>query len=155
MKLPPDVEEENLLEAQRNEILLGIKKDMKKQLLETWTGGASKVANENVVDFKENVRRLKIRSIRSECISKWKVFWARKKEAEDWKIPSDLITIKRDSLFFSFSGAVKKRVEYSKKVKNESIYHKLVCHDLQDIGSQNSKPSFKAGKKKFAFEKPK
>ena len=38
LKLPPDVEEENRIEAQRNEILLNRKEIMKKQLLETWTG---------------------------------------------------------------------------------------------------------------------
>lgn len=157
MRLPPDVEEENLLEAQRNEMLLSRKQDMKKELIETWTGvpKASNVQTESVLDFKENVKRLKIRSIQQHCINKWKSFWARKKEAEDWTIPSDLITIKRDSSFFSFSGNIKKRVEYSKKTKNESIYHKLICHDLVDIGSLNSRNPTKQGKKKFGFESKK
>lgn len=129
---------------------------MKKQLIETWTGvpKASNLQMENVLDFKENVKRLKIRSIQMHCINKWKTFWAKKKAAEDWTIPSDLVTIKRDSLFFSFSGTQKKRVGYCKNSKNESIYHKLVCHDLVDIANPNSKSNFKPGKKKFAFDKP-
>jgi hypothetical protein len=156
MKLPPDVEEENLLDAQRQELLLSRKEDMKKHLLETWTGvpKALNVQNEKVLDFKENVQRLKIRSIQEHCISKWKTFWKKKKEAEDWTIPSDLITIKRDLSFFSFSGSSKKRLELSKKSKNESIYHKLICHDLVDIEIPGSRNPTKPGKgKKFGFEK--
>ena len=88
------------------------------------------------------------------CINQWKKFWTKKKEAEDWTIPSDLITIKRDLSFFSFSGSTKKRVECSKKIKNESIYHKLICHDLVDIETPGSRNPTKPGKgKKIGFEK--
>lgn len=147
MKTPPDVEEENLLEAQRHEYFFNKKQTMKKQLIETWSGVPRGTIQLGGVDFKDNVKKLRIRSIQKHCITKWISFWAKKKEAEDWTIPSDLITIKRDSSFFSFSGHVKKRVEYSKKSKNESIYHKLICHDLVDIGNHSSRNATKPGKK--------
>ncbi len=63
--------------------------------------------------------------------------------------------ISRASSFFSYTGNVKTRNEYSKKMKNESIYHNLICYDLEETGNQNSKQNQKNPKKKLNFEKQK
>jgi len=61
-------------------------------------------------------------------------YWNRRKEAEDWKISTDLISIQRSSHFFSFDGSLKKRHPNElKKGLPQSIYHMLTCYDVEEV----------------------
>lgn len=107
------------------------------------------------IDYKENIKRLKIKSIQRHCIQKWKDYWAIRKEAEDWRLTSDLITVSRSSKFFSFQGKIKPRVSTESKglhlaggqIKHDTIYHLLPCHDLEEVGGESS-----AGKSKATMQ---
>ncbi|KAJ3037384.1 WD40 repeat domain 95 [Rhizophlyctis rosea] len=153
MPLPEDVKIEVQMEAERHKMITKHKELMKKTVIDKWKGmkesdahdgsgilGAQESDNVMSATDLTKINDLRARAIRSNVVKKWKEFYAQQKNAQDWTITPDLITIRNPKHFFSFDSTRRHRPRKTlAKVKYDAVYHMLNCYPLEEI-PQFSKP---------------
>lgn len=139
MQLPSDVKHETLLEKQRHQILVRQKESLKKNVIETW-----KDYNEHPSERTENedinikVKGIRLKSIQTNLIMKWRQLCEQKKVAADWTLSTELMTVQNQKRFFTYDATKPMKARRAPiKAKHDAIFHMLQCYPLADIPSMS------------------
>ncbi|KAI9352022.1 WD40-repeat-containing domain protein [Obelidium mucronatum] len=141
MPLPVDVKKESAIEKQHNQLITSHRELLKKDVIETWKHGISKELQQDSesaekVDLGKKIKEMRQRAIQVHIIQKWREQCQRRKEAEDWTISPDLISVKNQKRFFTFDAAMKPPKSHQRttlRVKHDAVFHMLTCHSLDEI----------------------
>ncbi|KAJ3056388.1 WD repeat-containing protein 49 [Rhizophlyctis rosea] len=154
MPLPEDVKLEAQMESERHKMITKHKELMKKNVIDKWKGlqephpeiiepepwdtapdtGMSSADLSKITD-------LRGRAIKANVVKKWKDYYVQQKNAQDWTITPDLITVHNPKQFFSFDSTRRHRPRKPlTRVKYDAVYHMLNCYPLEEI-PQFTKPA--------------
>ncbi|KAL2911515.1 hypothetical protein HK105_209004 [Polyrhizophydium stewartii] len=143
--LPPDLKQDQDLELKKAELANKKEAMIKKNVIETWRGVFSLDAaidpgaeiDASVGDEKDkskNLQKLKEKAMLSHVTKKWRDFWSRRKNVDDWTLTPELISVKNSKQFFSFDIQQRHRApKPSVNVKYDSVYHMLHIHQMDEM----------------------
>ncbi|KAI8929846.1 WD40-repeat-containing domain protein [Entophlyctis helioformis] len=154
--LPPDLKQDHDLEIKKADMANKKEALIKKNVIDTWRGvftldtiSEPEPSTGEEADYSKRLQRLREKAMLAHITKKWKEYWSRRKNVDDWTLTPDLITVKSTKQFFSFD--IQQRHRPTKplmNVKYDSVYHMLQIHTMDDAQAPIPHPlkSAKAGK---------
>ncbi|KAJ3193189.1 WD40 repeat domain 95 [Irineochytrium annulatum] len=140
MALPADVKHETALERQRNQMISMHKENLKKNVIDTWRGiskdygGPPPEEEVEGVDLIEKMKDLRLKAIQAYIAKKWRDYCVRRKNAEDWEIDSELVTVRNQKKFFTFDSTRHNRVQrVPVRARHDAVFHMLHVVELEEI----------------------
>ncbi|EGF76597.1 hypothetical protein BATDEDRAFT_92606 [Batrachochytrium dendrobatidis JAM81] len=147
--LPLDLKQDRDLEMKQADISNKKEALIKKNIISTWRSAFTIAQNIECESeglyldegASKSLKKLKEKAVLAHITKKWKEYWLKRKNIDDWTLSPDLITVKNSKSFFSYGAQnLPKISKPSTAVKYDSVYHMLQIHPMEDLQSTMSNP---------------
>ena len=104
--MQPDLQADYEQEKQKQEESALKEVSIKKTVIDTWRGVFSLEAGQDateaeVQDYASNLKKLRAKAMLAHVTKKWKAFWSRRKNIDDWTLTPDMTRMKNSKVINS------------------------------------------------------